>query len=297
MLLLFFAMQNIIKADTFELDSELLKPTFAMKGKGRELTIETHQKLASFYEKSLHFLNDLSFGQPLGDTEEDQIANMWEFYYMAAAPIYKTEFFYEKKKLTAPGNDEDLEVKECAIRSLARLNTTKILPSFKIEESKFNTLVATYYSKFMRDLKKGYDPELEEKISKLEKSPAPPQEKKEKKYRKVNLRGYEVEIEIEDHSDFYNWHNNLTRARNRNSTVSNLIKLAEDDFMKKLVDLFPEKAGEVKKYVRLAGYADSEIPDLIDRTVGRDSKTEFLYKGRKEEKPPRDKRDKGKKKK
>lgn len=33
------------------------------------------------------------------------------------------------------------------------------------------------------------------------------------------------------------------------------------------------------KYLKKAGYADQEIGDLIDRTVGRDGKTEFLYKG------------------
>ena len=33
-------------------------------------------------------------------------------------------------------------------------------------------------------------------------------------------------------------------------------------------------------YTSLAGYQGGEINDLVDRTVGRDSTTEFLYKGR-----------------
>ena len=49
--------------------------------------------------------------------------------------------------------------------------------------------------------------------------------------------------------------------------------------MEMLVRFYPGQAGEVVKYLKKAGYADQEIGDLIDRTVGRDGKTEFLYKG------------------
>lgn len=45
---------------------------------------------------------------------------------------------------------------------------------------------------------------------------------------------------------------------------------------------YPGQAGEVVKYLKKAGYADQEIGDLIDRTVGRDGRTEFLYKGDRE---------------
>lgn len=34
------------------------------------------------------------------------------------------------------------------------------------------------------------------------------------------------------------------------------------------------------KYIKLAGYENADAYSLIDRTVGRDAKTEFLYKGR-----------------
>ena len=54
----------------------------------------------------------------------------------------------------------------------------------------------------------------------------------------------------------------------------------EKDFLTMLVNCLPGKRGEVVKYIRLAGYKDNEINGLIDRTVGRDAKTEFLYKGR-----------------
>ena len=42
---------------------------------------------------------------------------------------------------------------------------------------------------------------------------------------------------------------------------------------------FPTKAQEVKKYLRLAGYRDKDIPALLDRTVGRVPEAAYLYKG------------------
>ena len=59
-----------------------------------------------------------------------------------------------------------------------------------------------------------------------------------------------------------------------------IIVLSEKDFMILLVDLFPGKTGEVRKYIKMAGYTDQDIHALVDRTVGRDRETEFLYKGR-----------------
>ncbi len=58
-----------------------------------------------------------------------------------------------------------------------------------------------------------------------------------------------------------------------------LEKRLEPAFVEMLVRFYPGQAGEVVKYLKKAGYADQEIGDLIDRTVGRDGKTEFLYKG------------------
>lgn len=45
-----------------------------------------------------------------------------------------------------------------------------------------------------------------------------------------------------------------------------------------LVRFYPGQAGEVVKYLKKAGYADQEIGDLIDRTVGRDGKRSFYIR-------------------
>lgn len=50
-------------------------------------------------------------------------------------------------------------------------------------------------------------------------------------------------------------------------------------FVEMLVTLFPNQNAAVKKYLRMAGYEDRELPELITQTVGRTPATEFLYKG------------------
>ena len=77
---------------------------------------------------------------------------------------------------------------------------------------------------------------------------------------------------------YYN--NKLLANEKRNSLCRFFLeKRLEPAFVEMLVRFYPGQAGEVVKYLKKAGYADQEIGDLIDRTVGRDGKTEFLYKG------------------
>jgi len=44
-----------------------------------------------------------------------------------------------------------------------------------------------------------------------------------------------------------------------------------------LLDNYPGKASEVFKYLKLAGYEEGEMMELIDRKEGKNKDTEFLY--------------------
>lgn len=57
-----------------------------------------------------------------------------------------------------------------------------------------------------------------------------------------------------------------------------IIRSMENDLVELLIKFYPTKLAEVKKYLRLAGYECSEIPGLLDRTVGRNPKAVYLYK-------------------
>lgn len=77
-----------------------------------------------------------------------------------------------------------------------------------------------------------------------------------------------------------NLDNKIVANKGRNVYIEYTVKQMERDFVPTLVELFPGKKGEVIKYIRMAGYQGEEINDLVDRTLGRDSTTEFMYKGR-----------------
>lgn len=73
--------------------------------------------------------------------------------------------------------------------------------------------------------------------------------------------------------------NRLATNEARNNRLKNIIPRRERIFVRELMQCFPTKATEVKKYLRMAGYSDQEIPALLDRTVGRVPEAQYLYKG------------------
>lgn len=73
--------------------------------------------------------------------------------------------------------------------------------------------------------------------------------------------------------------NRLATNEARNNKLKNIIPRRERIFVRELIQCFPSKAVEVKKYLRMAGYSDKEIPALLDRTVGRVPEAQYLYKG------------------
>ncbi len=73
--------------------------------------------------------------------------------------------------------------------------------------------------------------------------------------------------------------NKTSAQRSRNYRTLSLLQSQESGFIRELMTCFPTKAQEVKKYLRLAGYGDKEIPALLDRTVGRTPEAAYLYKG------------------
>ena len=73
--------------------------------------------------------------------------------------------------------------------------------------------------------------------------------------------------------------NKTSALSSRSNNAQFAIKSKERGFIRELMTCFPTKAQEVKKYLRLAGYRDKDIPALLDRTVGRVPKAAYLYKG------------------
>ncbi len=62
--------------------------------------------------------------------------------------------------------------------------------------------------------------------------------------------------------------------------VEDEVNHLEKVFMELLVSEFPGKYSKVEEFLLQSEYTREDIPDLIDRTVGREPKTDFLYQGK-----------------
>lgn len=64
----------------------------------------------------------------------------------------------------------------------------------------------------------------------------------------------------------------------RNSSIGSFLKRRKKALVEILVDNYPGNAVEVFKYLKLAGYEEEKMMKVVDQSLGREKKTEFLYK-------------------
>ena len=71
--------------------------------------------------------------------------------------------------------------------------------------------------------------------------------------------------------------NILSIMEDRNSKIKSFLKDGGGGLLRILLDNYPGKATEVFKYLKLAGYEEGEMMELVDRDEGKTEETEFLY--------------------
>ena len=69
----------------------------------------------------------------------------------------------------------------------------------------------------------------------------------------------------------------LSMMDGRNSKIKSFLKDGGGGLLRILLDNYPGKATEVFKYLKLAGYEEGEMMEFIDREMGKNKDTEFLY--------------------
>ena len=69
----------------------------------------------------------------------------------------------------------------------------------------------------------------------------------------------------------------LSMMDGRNSKIKSFLKDKGGSLLRILLDNYPGKAIEVFKYLKLAGYEEGEMMEFIDREMGKNKDTEFLY--------------------
>lgn len=172
----------------------------------------------------------------------------------------------------------DYELKTGVVRWMSSLSwdISGIVSRCGVKRKELCRIWAEYGAAVLKTFRTQYDPELKQKQARMKEEYD--KMSAERTLRLVQERKLSLFRGADPRSICYN--NKLLSNEDRNNNCKyHLEKRLEPAFVGMLVRFYPGQAGEVVKYLKKAGYADQEIGDLIDRTVGRDGRTEFLYKG------------------
>lgn len=188
---------------------------------------------------------------------------LWLRYLIAKAPFANVNVKEELQWLIRRG-DLDYSIKEGILRRLAsrvirdKATVKEMDLDPKVALEIFLASNAVILAQFRSEIVHG----LDEMIQKSEKEFLVDQEKLQK-----------------SEADVFEFFNKLHIRERRARKAESIVEDMEEDFVSLLVKCYPTKALEVKKYLRMAGYDDRQIPDLLDRTIGKIPKTNYLYRG------------------
>lgn len=215
--------------------------------------------LADFYKSGQRVLKELDAIPRDRLTPGDWNDFMWCFYLICGAPLYEVD--YLSATPWPYSNDNDLMVKMSAASFIAIFDVTRMSAITGIHQKYLKKLNSLYLLSIIKSAKPYCNIDLNTRIKKL----------REKELDALKDNFDEARMRL----------NNITIVTRRHALARDLLALMlEEQFVEILIKYFPENANEVLKYIKMAGYQGTEISDLIDRTVGRNGKTEYLYKGR-----------------
>ncbi len=259
----------MISVSTFgqrnQFNKNLLKPdarSFSKKLGERSIKFKKmldENQLKEFYSAVQPFFSELNKMQWDKMSREEVSDLMWCFYLICGAPLYEVDFTTEQ---TWPyEKDNDILAKTGAASFITTFDIQSISRITGIKNKYLENINSIYFSTILKTLRSSYISDLKEKMPGLQ----------EEAFETLKAQPYLLQNRL----------GKLSVLERRNNAINSLISsLLEEQFVNMLVRYFPNKSNEVLKYIKMAGYEGSEISELIDRTVGRDSKTEYLYKGR-----------------
>ena len=231
-------------------------------------------KLREFYEEADALLGQCASVDNKQITREELALQLWLFHDIAAAPLYPAD--YDKATPESIFDDKDLDVKHDMLSFLYVMSrdAAPMARRLHLRGKALCDLLATYAAATYAQFRDHYDPNIEAKHEALKKSFIP----LNRKYVEEEFKKKEIGSLV--NPQYHVFLNKLGVNNNRNELLKNFISTPRMKyFVEMLVNLFPGQSGAVKNYLRMAGYADKEIPDLINRTLGRTPATEFLYRG------------------
>lgn len=284
-LLLLLLSAGLFAGESIKLDSTLPRPDsiryFRDPG---ELTTPFKKllddgRLLDFYNAAYVELERLGKARPSVLNGDDLKHQFWLFYYIAATPMMteKDLTTHEYGRPSINVNLQDFETKELSLLVIPRVrhHFKRLTKECSTTPRELTALLAAYSAGTRKRFHEVYIPGKFWKLATLPDYPKPVLDKN---------RTYTPK-EITDLEALARQRHMWERHLQERTGFALRLSPYKDTFIELLVDFFPDNAAEVKKYIKLGGYTDKEIPDLIDDTVGRTPKTEYLYKGRKKSPP------------
>lgn len=232
------------------------------------------KKWTEFYQTSESMLMACQNTPSDSLTMEELSMQLWLAYYVSMAPVFEQD---EDENTPLMYHDHiDLKTKMLVfslVQSLER-HVVPVARRYHLRPKSLSALLASYSATLLATCRSHYDPKLEMKHAELRKA----QDVLDEKRNEETLAKYGFFVGRDPRTRIY--FNKLARNEARNRFLQSVLEgSSTSDFVQMLVNFFPGQTAEVKKYIRMAGYGDQEIPELINRTVGRTAATEFLYQG------------------
>lgn len=230
---------------------------------------EARKKLGAFSSKGAGDVN-----------AEDVRVLSWIFYAVSSMDVFPLNYDENTPKDGLYDNmDYKLKARVVEWMNVLSWDISGIVSRCGVKRKELCRIWAEYGVAVLKTFRTQYDPELKQKQARMKEEYD--KMSAERTLRLVQERKLSLFCGADPRSIYYN--NKLLSNEDRNNNCKyHLEKRLEPAFVEMLVRFYPGQAGEVVKYLKKAGYADQEIGDLIDRTVGRDGRTEFLYKGDRE---------------
>ena len=198
-------------------------------------------------------------------SEQNLINQIWLLYYVAQTPLLNCQDDSLVSEYILENGSIDIKTKTSIIHFLTdhidSIKKYELIKGIKVND--ILKLYASYFTMIIKEYKQNYLSDFSQKLT------------QEITQDKVDLEGNEKSV---------NYRNNLIIRENRNNDFKNNLEFLEKTFVEQLVRYYSKNKKEVYHHLISAGYTAKEIPALIDRTVGKDANTEFLYQGRKKKK-------------
>lgn len=261
--------------NTLKNDDQIFPPSFYKIQEKNPLLLEMKdalhkEKIKDFYNQAMKMFHILHHQDLENISYEDVGDQLWVLYYVARAPLLTVDYSPDTPYDGDVIDNKDLVVKEFGIIQIFCMENS-VCGFSQLKKEGVQKICAQYSAFILKSLRGGYDKDIEVDVEKV----------RSNFKRSINFKPENSEDELRKiQTNIRTVYNKTHVSKARNKKLLVMINNLEGRFLNMLINCFSGKKTEVIRYVRMAGYEDNEINSLIDRTVGRDLRTEFLYKGR-----------------